>query len=105
MTAWKIFGEIPPGLHGYAYAYQARVENTMDLLRATVPPGSRILDVAAAQGNFTLRLAEAGYDVTWNDLRADLADYVRAKWERGVVHYRPGMSWSWLTIWNSSTPS
>ena len=53
-------------------------------------PGSRILDVAAAQGNFTLALAEIGYEVTWNDFRAELADYVRRKHEHGVVHYVPG---------------
>jgi len=86
----EVFGEIPPESLGYAYAYQARAENTLDLVRRSVPKGSRILDVAAAQGNFTLLLAEAGYEVTWNDLRPELAGYVRAKWERGVVHYLPG---------------
>jgi len=75
---------------GYAYAYAARRETTLGLLRAVVAPGARILDVAAAQGNFTLALAELGYRVTWNDLRSDLADYVRLKHERGEVTYAPG---------------
>jgi 2-polyprenyl-6-hydroxyphenyl methylase/3-demethylubiquinone-9 3-methyltransferase len=52
--------------------------------------GDRILDLAAAQGNFTLWLAERGFDVTWNDLREDLAGYVRLKHERGTVRYAPG---------------
>ena len=86
----ELFGEVPAGSHGYAYAYEARVENTLDLLQHAAPRGCRVLDVAAAQGNFTLRLAELGYDVTWNDLRADLADYVRGKWEKGSVHYVAG---------------
>jgi 2-polyprenyl-6-hydroxyphenyl methylase/3-demethylubiquinone-9 3-methyltransferase len=75
---------------GYAYAYRARMGHLLDCIRRFVPLGSRILDVAAAQGNFTLELAERGYDVTWNDIRAELADYVEAKRERGIVRYLPG---------------
>ena len=75
---------------GYSYAYQERAEATFRLLDGVCAPGARILDIAAAQGNFTLRLAEKGYAVTWNDLRAELADYVRLKHEFGSVTYRPG---------------
>ncbi len=75
---------------GYEYAYRARRQHTLDCLKRVVAPGSRVLDVAAAQGNFTLALAELGYEVTWNDFRSELADYVRAKHDRGVVHYIPG---------------
>lgn len=57
---------------------------------AVLQPGDRVLDLAAAQGNYTLWLAERGYDVTWNDLRADLEGYVRLKHERGTVRYAPG---------------
>ena len=46
--------------------------------------------MAAAQGNFTLTLAELGYELTWNDLRSDLADYVRLKHEKGIIHFAPG---------------
>ena len=53
-------------------------------------PGARVLDVAAAQGNFSLALAELGFDVTWNDLRAELADYVRLKHERGKIEFAAG---------------
>lgn len=84
--------EIWGDLHhrGYAYAYAERRRHALELIQRAVAPPARVLDIAAAQGNFTLALAEAGYEVTWNDLRADLADYVRLKQERGVVHFAPG---------------
>jgi 2-polyprenyl-6-hydroxyphenyl methylase/3-demethylubiquinone-9 3-methyltransferase len=75
---------------GYTNAYRHRQRATLDLLLEAVPPGGRVLDVAAAQGNFTLKLAELGYQMVWNDLRSDLADYVRLKHERGHVEYCPG---------------
>ena len=84
----EMYGEVSH--RGYAYAYQSRRRTTLDLVTSVLPPGTRILDVAAAQGNFSLTLAEMGYDVTWNDLRADLAGYVQIKHERGTVHYAPG---------------
>lgn len=84
----EIYGEISH--HGYAYAYQNRRRETLQLLTEVLPPGARVLDVAAAQGNFSLPLAELGFDVTWNDLRAELADYVRLKYESGNIHYAAG---------------
>jgi len=84
----EIYGEITN--RGYAYAYDNRRRQTIRLLTEVLRPGARILDIAAAQGNFSLTLAEMGYDVTWNDLRADLADYVRLKQERGRIHFAPG---------------
>lgn len=75
---------------GYVYAYDERRRRTLDLVKRAAPPPARVLDVAAAQGNFSLALAELGYDVTWNDLRAELADYVRLKHEKGTIHYAPG---------------
>jgi 2-polyprenyl-6-hydroxyphenyl methylase/3-demethylubiquinone-9 3-methyltransferase len=59
-------------------------------MRKVASPSASILDVAAAQGNFTLTLAEMGYDVTWNDLREELVGYVQLKHERGAVHFAPG---------------
>lgn len=84
----EIYGEISH--HGYAYAYENRRRETLRLLTEVLEPGARILDIAAAQGNFSLALAELGYDVTWNDLRAELADYVRRKHERGKIEFAPG---------------
>lgn len=92
-AAWRydreeVFG--PVTQLGYARAYENRRKRTLKLLAEVIPPGGRVLDIAAAQGNFSLQLAELGYDVTWNDLRAELEGYVRLKHERGTIHYAPG---------------
>jgi 2-polyprenyl-3-methyl-5-hydroxy-6-metoxy-1,4-benzoquinol methylase len=75
---------------GYRLAYATRRSSALNALTALLPPPARLLDVAAAQGNFSLALAEAGYQVTWNDLRADLADYVKLKHEKGSIEFVPG---------------
>jgi len=49
-----------------------------------------VLDLGAAQGNLSLWRAELGYDVTWNDIRPELADYMALKRERGDIRYVPG---------------
>ena len=84
----EVYGQITH--RGYAYAYDNRRRQTIRLLTEVLTPRARILDVAAAQGNFSLALAEMGYDVTWNDLREDLAGYVQLKYERGTIHFAPG---------------
>lgn len=84
----EVYGEITN--RGYAYAYEKRRRETLRLLTAVVPRGARVLDIAAAQGNFSLTLAEMGYAVTWNDLREDLAGYTRLKYERGDIQFAPG---------------
>ena len=84
----EVFGQVR--YYGYVYAYARRLRATMDMVRRVAPPAGTILDVAAAQGNFSLQLAELGYRVTWNDLRAGLADYVRLKHERGEIQFAPG---------------
>ena len=84
----EVYGEISH--RGYAYAYDNRRRKTLQLVSEVLSPPARILDVAAAQGNFSLALAEMGYDVTWNDLRAELADYVRQKHDRGVIDFAAG---------------
>lgn len=63
----------------YANAYKARQSAVLNILVAEMPAPARVLDLAAAQGNFTIALAGLGYDVTWNDLRAELEGYVRQK--------------------------
>ena len=75
---------------GYAYAYQIRFQETLRLVEEVLPAGATIIDIAAAQGNFSLSLAERGYRVTWNDLRSELADYVKLKHTTGVMNYAPG---------------
>lgn len=85
----EIYGEIASN-RGYAYAYENRRKHVLDLVKSVVDKGARILDVAAAQGNFTLALAEAGYEVTWNDIRSELAEYVEMKRDKGSITYKPG---------------
>jgi 2-polyprenyl-3-methyl-5-hydroxy-6-metoxy-1,4-benzoquinol methylase len=82
--------ELGDGTTGYTRAYQRRRGVTLDLVSRASPPGATILDVAAAQGNVSLILAELGYRVTWNDLRVELADYVRIKHEHGELKFMPG---------------
>ena len=84
----EIYGE--PRNLGYSYAYANRRRHTIALLTDAVARGSSILDIAAAQGNFSLAFAELGYRVTWNDLREELADYTRLKYEVGDLTYAPG---------------
>jgi|SRR5271165_878045 len=84
----EVFGEVSH--YGRANAYQNRRKMTLALLTAVLPRGGRILDVGAAQGNFSLALAELGYNVIWNDLRADLAEYVQLKHEFGNITFAPG---------------
>ncbi|AFZ34371.1 3-demethylubiquinone-9 3-methyltransferase [Stanieria cyanosphaera PCC 7437] len=75
---------------GYTYAYANRFQQTVNLIQKCVNPGGKILDLAAGGGNFSLVLAELGYEVTWNDLREELVDYVKLKYEKGKINYLPG---------------
>jgi len=84
----EVFGDMSNP--GHRRAYRARAKQLLEMAASVLKPGDRVLDLAAAQGNYTLWLAERGYDVTWNDLRADLEGYVRLKYERGTVRYAPG---------------
>lgn len=74
----------------YRYAYRSRFDRTIELVRAAADPPATVLDVGAGQGTTTLSLAELGYEVTWNDFRADLEGYVREKHTDGQVRYVPG---------------
>ena len=84
----EVYGEVSNP--GYAYAYANRRRHTLQLLAEAVPTGPRVLDIAAAQVNFSIALAEMGYRVTWNDLREELLDYVRLKHEHGHLEFAPG---------------
>lgn len=76
---------------GYTGSYLGRRQATIDALAAACPPPARVLDLAAAQGNFSIALAGLGYHVTWNDLRGGLADYVRLKQPPGThIEYIAG---------------
>jgi 2-polyprenyl-3-methyl-5-hydroxy-6-metoxy-1,4-benzoquinol methylase len=84
----EIYGEVSN--LGYFYAYDNRRRQALALVSEVLKPPARILDIGAAQGNFSLQLAELGFDVTWNDLRGELADYVRLKHERGNLNFAAG---------------
>ena len=56
--------------------YQNRLRRVLDMVERYARPGAKIPVLAAAQGNDTLSLAEHGCDVTWNDISAELADYI-----------------------------
>ncbi|MBY0356363.1 MAG: methyltransferase domain-containing protein [Candidatus Obscuribacterales bacterium] len=84
----EIYGE--KQCYGYAYAYANRQKAALELIQSVAKPGDKILDLAAGQGNFSLFLAEAGYDVTWNDIREELIPYVQLKHESGKLSYVPG---------------
>lgn len=64
---------------GYVWSYASRRRQTIEAVLKAMPPPAHVLDLASAQGNFAITLAALGYKVTWNDLRAELADYVRMK--------------------------
>ena len=74
----------------YTYYYQARYLSVIRAICDSLQPGAELLDLAAAQGNFSLTLAEHGFRVTWNDLRDELEGYVRLKYETGSIRYAPG---------------
>jgi len=76
--------------------YFLRLEMVIDLVKKYVPAGTRIADMACAQGNFALTLAEAGYDVLALDLSEDFLRYARKKYTHGkfrtervnIIEYR-----------------
>lgn len=70
--------------------FKSRFRAITDLIEERVLPGATVLDVGAAQGNFTLHLAERGYRVTWNDIIGEREGYVALKYESGSVTYAAG---------------
>lgn len=85
-------GPAPRRFLGHRLSYRKRLASVLGLLAKAVPAPARILDLAAAQGNFSLYLAKKGYAVTWNDLREELEGYVRQKADLAGLSltYRPG---------------
>jgi 2-polyprenyl-3-methyl-5-hydroxy-6-metoxy-1,4-benzoquinol methylase len=75
---------------GHARQYRNRREAILSAVEKLMPAGSKILDVAAAGGNFTLPLAEKGFHMVWNDFYPEWMEWVKMKYEHGVVEYAPG---------------
>jgi 2-polyprenyl-3-methyl-5-hydroxy-6-metoxy-1,4-benzoquinol methylase len=84
LEVWKAASDIDRQTIGYVCGYASRRRQTIEAVLEACPPPSRVLDLAAAQGNFSIALAGLGYQVTWNDLRAELVDYVRLKLPPGI---------------------
>jgi 2-polyprenyl-3-methyl-5-hydroxy-6-metoxy-1,4-benzoquinol methylase len=72
---------------GYIYHYRNRFEKAMGLIANCATPPARILDVAGGNGHFSLFLAEAGYDVTWLDLRGELREYITRNHRQGKLRF------------------
>lgn len=84
----EVFGEIRD--LGYVNHYNNRRNIVFELIKKVGRGNDKILDIGAAQGNFSIPLAEQGYEVSWNDLRPELCDYVKLKLEYGNIHFLPG---------------
>ncbi len=91
LEVWNKATEIDSRSIGYVSGYTSRRQQTIKAVLDSCSVPGRVLDLAAAQGNFTIALASLGYQVTWNDLRAELAEYVRLKTPPGVqIDYLAG---------------
>lgn len=84
----EVFGQITNW--NYYYSYCNRRDAALRMICKDLKRGARIMDVAAGQGNFSIALAEMGYDVFWNDRREDLVDYVKLKDQTNKITYLPG---------------
>jgi 2-polyprenyl-3-methyl-5-hydroxy-6-metoxy-1,4-benzoquinol methylase len=84
---------------GYSYQYRLRYQWALHSIEELVPAGGSVLDVASSGGNFALPLAEKGYRVTWNDLRSELAEFVKLKYEFGEIEFAPGSIFELADEW------
>lgn len=64
------------------FGYFLRVEEVLRLIKC-FSPGPRVADLACGQGNFSLLLAEAGFDVTAVDILEDFLRYAKKKHTHG----------------------
>ncbi len=66
-----------------------RAAKTLQAVSSRLEKVLRILDIAGAQGNFSIRLSELGYQVTWNVLRSELEGYIRLKQGDSKLEFAP----------------
>lgn len=64
------------------FGHFLRIEEVLRLVESH-SPGRRVADLASAQGNFGLMLAERGYDVTAVDIHPEFLRYARKKHTHG----------------------
>ncbi len=86
----EIFRPLNKKMRHYQLSYQNRRDIVLSFLKKNGVAVDTIIDVGAAQGNFSLPLAEEGFKVTWNDIRPEILEYVQAKYEYGRVDYLVG---------------
>lgn len=68
------------------FSYFVRLEAVIDLVRK-YSSGLRVLDMACAQGNFALLLAEGGFEVTALDLSEEFLAYAKKKYTQGKIEF------------------
>ncbi|NBU81021.1 MAG: methyltransferase domain-containing protein [Flavobacteriaceae bacterium] len=86
----EIFHPFSRNKRHYQEPYRNRRDIVLTFFKKKRSSVESILDVGAAQGNFSLTLAEIGFRVTWNDIRTEILDYVQEKYEYGNVEFLPG---------------
>src|SRR4051812_35237445 len=62
--------------------FRLRLDTVLELVRSHAP-GKRIADLACAQGNFAIPLAEEGFDVTGVDINPEFLAYAKKKHTHG----------------------
>jgi 2-polyprenyl-3-methyl-5-hydroxy-6-metoxy-1,4-benzoquinol methylase len=68
----------------FRHQYRERLNKTIRAIRKCAPAPARLLDIGGAQGAIAVPLARLGYQVTINDLRADVFDFVDLIEEEGT---------------------
>lgn len=64
------------------------IERSAEWLKSIIPAGGKILDLGCGPGLYTIRLSEAGYDVTGMDFSRRSIDYAKAHDKRTEYIYR-----------------
>lgn len=64
------------------FGHFLRIEEVLRLVEQ-FSPGQKVADLACAQGNFGLLLAEKGYEVTAVDIKKEFLDYAQKKYTHG----------------------
>jgi 2-polyprenyl-3-methyl-5-hydroxy-6-metoxy-1,4-benzoquinol methylase len=67
--------------------YQARTKKIVRLIGELAPTAKRVLDIGCAQGTVAITLAEAGYEVTANDIRNSYITYARLRDNNKCVNF------------------
>jgi len=72
------------------FSYHLRMHHVLSAFRDFLPPPARVADMACAAGNFALKMAEEGYEVTGVDLIDDFLRYARRKRTTGAIEFVHG---------------